>query len=106
MRVAATAATSLAPYGFEALDLVGAGVGLGAGVGARVGGASVGAGAGWEVVPAAGWVFPPDGAGVPAEGVGFPVAEAAADGDPLAAGAAEDDRFPGVDCVEAEVVAP
>lgn len=74
-----------------------------------MGGASVGAGAGWEVVPPpAGCVLwvPLAGTDVPAGDVGFPVAEAAADGDALAAGVAEDVPFPAVDCVEAEVVAP
>ncbi len=99
--------------------MVGAGVGLGAGVGEWVGGASVGAGAGWEVVPPAGcvpWVLPlvlvEVGVEVPAEGDGFPAADAPADGEALAAGKlAEDVPFPAVvcpadDCVEAEVLAP
>jgi hypothetical protein len=85
--------------------LVGAGAGLGAGAGAWVGGASVGAGAGAEVVPLlAGcvlWVLAPV-----AEGVGFAAVEAAADGDPLAAG---DVPLPAAVCpedwVEAEVLA-
>jgi hypothetical protein len=108
VRAEATAGTSMAPYGWEALDFVGAGVGLGAGAGAEVGGASEGAAAREVVPPLAGcvpWVLPPELTGVPAEGVGFATVDAAADGDALAA---EDAPFPAAvcpdDCVEAEVV--
>lgn len=85
-----------------------------------MGGASVGAGGGWEVVPPpAGfvlWVLALDGtdvpADVPAEGVGCTECEAAADGDPLAAGdplvadVGEAVPFPAVVWVEDVVVAP